>query len=115
MKTDQGFNHYDTGRLLCPQRFCDRFDEEYIISLIVRFGVYVNQPLRFLDKIVDGKIKITASDWPSFLYCQEEFVAGDPESGLMKGYLLLRVGSSVYFIDTVYSLEISGVLAHFLR
>ncbi|SJL11137.1 uncharacterized protein ARMOST_14540 [Armillaria ostoyae] len=78
-KTDQGFNHYDTGRLLCPQRFCDKFDEE------------------FLNKIVDGQVKITASDWPSFLYCQEEFVVGDPESGLMKGYLLLRVFLHIFF------------------
>lgn len=46
---------------------------------------------RILTDMADGVIKVTVSDWPSFLYCQEEHVKDDLESGLMKGYLLLRV------------------------
>ncbi|KAK0434992.1 uncharacterized protein EV420DRAFT_1770805 [Desarmillaria tabescens] len=60
-KGEQGFNHVDTGRLLV------------------------------LMDMAEGGVKVTASDWPSFLYCQEEHVKNNPESGLMKGCLLLRV------------------------
>ncbi len=45
----------------------------------------------FLQKLADGKIEITASYWPSFLYCQKLYKPNDIESGLLKGYLLLRV------------------------
>ncbi len=27
-KSDQGFNHLDTGRLLCPQRYLSYFDKD---------------------------------------------------------------------------------------
>ncbi|KAK0493704.1 hypothetical protein EDD18DRAFT_1078098 [Armillaria luteobubalina] len=70
-KTGQGFNHVDTGRLLCPQIYLEEFNTKYF-SLI-----------RFLV--------VMASEWPSFVYDQELYDPKNDEQGLMKGYLLLRV------------------------
>ncbi|KAK0488043.1 hypothetical protein EDD18DRAFT_1081952 [Armillaria luteobubalina] len=40
---------------------------------------------------MNGKVKVTASEWPSFLYDQDLYDPMDDEVGLMKGYLLLHV------------------------
>ncbi|KAK0232086.1 hypothetical protein EDD85DRAFT_792981 [Armillaria nabsnona] len=50
--------------------------------------------------MADEVIKVTTSDWPSFLYCQEEHVKDDLESGLMKGYLLLWAQYALSSKDT---------------
>ncbi|SJK96863.1 uncharacterized protein ARMOST_14562 [Armillaria ostoyae] len=74
-KTGQGFNHVDTGRLLCPQIHLEKF----------------NKSDRFLYDLANGKVKVIASEWPSFLYDQDLYDPEDEEIGLLKGYLLLRV------------------------
>ncbi|KAK0438852.1 uncharacterized protein EV420DRAFT_1651270 [Desarmillaria tabescens] len=74
-KMVQGFNHIDTGCLLCPQIYLKRFDEND----------------RFIFDLANGKVKVMASEWPSFLYDQTLYDPLDNEAGFMKGYLLLRV------------------------
>ncbi|KAK0421768.1 hypothetical protein EV421DRAFT_1915392 [Armillaria borealis] len=72
-KSSHGFNHIDTGRLLCPQIHFEAFDEDLLLLLS------------------DGQIKANASYWPSFMYDQAMWTPKDEEIGLMRGYLLLRV------------------------
>ncbi|KAK0463159.1 uncharacterized protein EV420DRAFT_1639258 [Desarmillaria tabescens] len=74
-KTGQGFNHIDTGHLLCPQIYLEKF----------------NKSDRFLYDLANGKVKVTASEWPSFLYDQALYDPEDEEKRLMRGFLLLHV------------------------
>ncbi|KAK0479047.1 hypothetical protein EDD18DRAFT_1364491 [Armillaria luteobubalina] len=79
-KTSYGFNYIDTGCLLCPQMYLSDF----------------NANPQFLQKLADGKVEVTASYWPSFLYSQELHKPDNIESGLMKGYLLLQVFKHIF-------------------
>jgi hypothetical protein len=58
---------------------------------------------RFLQRLCDGLIQVNDEDWPSFLYENGDF---DPEAidkGLFKGYFLVRVSPTYYFIfDTAH-------------
>lgn len=45
----------------------------------------------FLYDLANGKVKVIASEWPSFLYDQDLYNPEDKEIGFLKGYLLLRV------------------------
>lgn len=45
-----------------------------------------------MDQVEDGKIEITAHDWPSFLYDTTTIYDPDDEvTGLFRGFLLVRV------------------------
>jgi hypothetical protein len=46
-----------------------------------------------MARVSDGSVQIRASEWPSFLYDHNAvFDLNNEEKGLLKGYLLLRVG-----------------------
>ncbi|KAK0493655.1 hypothetical protein EDD18DRAFT_1108023 [Armillaria luteobubalina] len=79
-KTSYGFNYIDTGCLLCPQMYLSDF----------------NANPQFLQKLADGKVKVMASYWPSFLYSQELHKLDNIESGLMKGNLLSQVFKHIF-------------------
>ncbi|KAK0477744.1 hypothetical protein EDD18DRAFT_1114540 [Armillaria luteobubalina] len=51
---------------------------------------------QFLQKLADGKVKVMASYWPSFLYSQELHKLDNIESGLMKGNLLSQVFKHIF-------------------
>ncbi|KAK0438868.1 uncharacterized protein EV420DRAFT_1486520 [Desarmillaria tabescens] len=74
-KSSYGFNHIDTGQLLCPQVYLESFDEEYNLLL----------------SLSDSQIEVNTSYWPSFMYDQAMWTPEDEEIGLTRGYLLLRV------------------------
>ncbi|SJL13005.1 uncharacterized protein ARMOST_16441 [Armillaria ostoyae] len=80
-KSFYGFNHIDTGRLLCPQVYFEGFDEDFLLSLS------------------DGRIEVNASYWPSFMYDQAMWTPKDEEIGLTRGYLLLRVLFLLSFVS----------------
>lgn len=46
---------------------------------------------KFIFDLANGKVKVTASEWPSFFYDQALYNPKDEEAGLLKGYLLLQV------------------------
>ena len=50
-----------------------------------------------MSKVEEGTIRIRASQWPAFLYDHTLFDPDNEESGLFKGYLLLRVRFSNFF------------------
>ncbi|KAK0461471.1 hypothetical protein IW261DRAFT_1349116, partial [Armillaria novae-zelandiae] len=74
VKSSQGFNHIDTGHLLCPQIHLEDFNKD---------------PNEILQQLADGDIQPTASEWPSFMYDQDLYDKNNMFSGLMRGYLLV--------------------------
>ncbi|KAG6847578.1 hypothetical protein H0H93_007285 [Arthromyces matolae] len=75
----RGWEHIDTGRFLCPGRRLTDYDE----ALLAQFK--------------SGDIKVTAYDFPSFMYDEDLMEAGDIQAGLCRGFLLLRVIDEIYF------------------
>ncbi|KAK0186020.1 hypothetical protein F5146DRAFT_1005155 [Armillaria mellea] len=55
--------------------------------------VSADQPFSecFIFDLTNGRVKVTASEWPSFVYDQDLYDPQDVEAGCMKGYLLLHV------------------------
>jgi hypothetical protein len=45
----------------------------------------------FLDKLRDGRIKMLADDWCTFLYEDGVYDEAEIDKGLLRGYFLLRV------------------------
>ncbi|KAK0473867.1 hypothetical protein IW261DRAFT_1569233 [Armillaria novae-zelandiae] len=74
VKSSQGFNHIDTGCLLCPQIHLEDFNKD---------------PNEILQQLANGDIQPTASEWPSFMYDQDLYDKNNMFSGLMQGYLLV--------------------------
>ncbi|KAG1733095.1 hypothetical protein EDD22DRAFT_960264 [Suillus occidentalis] len=60
-KACRGWNHPQTARLLCPVRRLEEFDAD---------------PQAFMDGVKEGRIRITASKLPSFIY--DEAIALSP-------------------------------------
>lgn len=50
-----------------------------------------------VDQFKDGTIAVSPGDWASFLYSDDDYNIEEPEVGLFRGYLVLRV-SSAYLI-----------------
>ena len=46
----------------------------------------------------DGTIKVTAGDWPTFLYNEQEYDPKEKDKGLLRGYLLVRVSELESFL-----------------
>ncbi|KAF8197841.1 hypothetical protein BJ912DRAFT_952284 [Pholiota molesta] len=74
-KCDRGWNNLYTARLLCPLKYLDEFDKE---------------PQTFMTDVLEGRIKIKASQWPSFLYPPDTSYDRDSlEDGLFRGKVLI--------------------------
>ncbi|KAJ3509290.1 hypothetical protein NMY22_g16344 [Coprinellus aureogranulatus] len=77
VKTDRGFFHYATGKLLCPATL-DWEDEA------------VRKDLR------SGEIAVSGDLWPIFLYHNHSFNPENPWDGLFKGRLLVSAFKHVF-------------------
>lgn len=53
---------------------------------------------RFLAKLANGKVRIEATDWPSFLYDPTKADPDDVEQGLFTGDFLLNVCHHFYLL-----------------
>ncbi|XP_006456661.1 hypothetical protein AGABI2DRAFT_181181, partial [Agaricus bisporus var. bisporus H97] len=80
-KCMRGWEHIDTGRLLCPVRE-------------LRRGGYNTDKLA---KLKADEVHVTAYDYPLFLYDEDMMQAGDIMAGLCRGFLLLRVVEEMLF------------------
>ena len=61
--------------------------------------------LRYLVKLKNGVVEVTANDYPLFLYDNEEFHEEDPYLGLCRGPFLVKVGRltlPLHFIISLY-------------
>ncbi|KAK0495235.1 hypothetical protein EDD18DRAFT_1354450 [Armillaria luteobubalina] len=66
-KTVQGFHHINTGHLLCPQIHLQCFNENEC----------------FIFNLTNSRVKVMASEWPSFVYNQDLYNPLDAKTGLM--------------------------------
>ena len=88
-----GFNYNATAHLLCPCSLYDKFDEDRE---------------QFCHKVNEGKINISYSDWPSFLYEEDIYNPDALNEGLLHGPLLVSV--SCCYILCLSAADISIVL-----
>jgi len=90
-KSNRGLNNALLARQLCPRKYLDRLNEPGY-SLYFFRHVFLNTSPSFLNKLKDGRIKIMAEDWPTFLYdSHSTYNPEDIEVGLMRGHLAVRV------------------------
>jgi hypothetical protein len=121
-KSDRGFNHPMTSRLLCPQKMLHEFDADprYAINInptSPSWSLTYSCPWLMLAhdsamraKFLDGTIKIVANDWPAFLYDESMYDPEEIDKGLLRGYFLLRVWFLMYMNITSHIQEkIPGV------
>ncbi|KAE9410589.1 hypothetical protein BT96DRAFT_984102 [Gymnopus androsaceus JB14] len=73
-KSDCGIHHPATQRHIIPQKFVARLQEP-----------------KFIEKLKSGCIPILTTDFPAFLYIKTPIDENNPEAGLFKGYLLIRI------------------------
>jgi hypothetical protein len=72
----RGFYHPATARLLCPREMRDRFDQN---------------PDDFCMAVLDGALKISHHDWPTFLYPEDGYKVEVIDHTLLQGPFLLAV------------------------
>ncbi|KAI0349312.1 hypothetical protein OH77DRAFT_1514943 [Trametes cingulata] len=83
-KTNRGFKHPATGRLLCPVILLDKFDED---------------PEEFCRNVCDlseKRTRIEGENWPAFLYDMKKYDPDNLRSGLMRSRLLLNTYKLIY-------------------
>ncbi|KIK34551.1 hypothetical protein CY34DRAFT_97779, partial [Suillus luteus UH-Slu-Lm8-n1] len=80
-KACRGWNHPQTARLLCPVRRLDEFDAD---------------PQAFMDGVKEGRIRITASKLPSFIYDEAMYDGTRKSMGCLRGYYLKRVFRHIF-------------------
>ncbi|KAJ2972227.1 hypothetical protein NUW54_g12316 [Trametes sanguinea] len=81
VKTNRGFKHAITGRLLCPITKLTEFDQD---------------PAAFCRRVRMGDIKIFSLDWPLFLYDEQQYKPGKVKPGLLRSPYLVKCYKVVY-------------------
>ncbi|KAI9067851.1 hypothetical protein FKP32DRAFT_1562922, partial [Trametes sanguinea] len=84
VKSERGFKHVITGRLLCPASLLEKYD---------------NDPHTFCRAVRDqhdDRPWVTGDDWPSFIYDMDEYTPDDVRSGLFKSKLMLKCFKLVF-------------------
>ncbi|KAI0645419.1 hypothetical protein C8Q79DRAFT_964478 [Trametes meyenii] len=83
-KTNRGFRHTETGRLLCPVKLLADFDDD---------------PEGFCRKVYnmhDDRPRVAGGDWPAFMYDMRLYVPGKLKPGFLKSQLLLDIFKVVF-------------------
>ncbi|OBZ77443.1 hypothetical protein A0H81_01957 [Grifola frondosa] len=80
LKDRRGFENVTTGRLLCPRTHCPTSIRTLIFCASVR----------------DGDTEVTAHDYPSFLYDQEEYDPEEMDKGFLRSALLAMCFKSLF-------------------
>ncbi|KAI0815982.1 hypothetical protein BC628DRAFT_1342609 [Trametes gibbosa] len=76
-KTSRGFRHTSTSWLLCP------------ISLINQFDKDLDRFCRCVHDMRKGRPRVSAADYPLFMYDMDEYVPGKVKPGLFKSPTML--------------------------
>jgi hypothetical protein len=94
IKTDRGFNHDFTGRLLCPAGL-DWSDKEYAIFFLLkdRRRPYLTTQ-RIRECLRQGDLHVSGEQWPIFLYHDYSYDPDNPWKGLLRSSLVVSVSSS---------------------
>ncbi|EMD41494.1 hypothetical protein CERSUDRAFT_70035 [Gelatoporia subvermispora B] len=87
-KANWGFNHPQLARLLCPAKYIMKYNEDPARGLGTERW---RNAYRAREKLRCGDFKVTARQWPYFLYDENEFDPDDVEKGLLLGHALKRV------------------------
>ncbi|KAI0364331.1 hypothetical protein BV20DRAFT_1057307 [Pilatotrama ljubarskyi] len=107
-KTNRGFKHPTTGRLLCPVILLDKYDEdteEYDLHILrVSINLLVVPALtdigsRFCRGVCDLSEKrthIEGENWPTFMYDMKKYDLNNVRSGLMRSRFVLDMFKLVY-------------------
>ncbi|KAK0439079.1 uncharacterized protein EV420DRAFT_1735635, partial [Desarmillaria tabescens] len=85
IKPAQGFNYFETARLLCPQNYLETFDSDD----------------KWRQQLREGKIRITHWELPSFLFDQSKASLDDDLAGCMEGYVLVRTVKHLLLSDGI--------------
>ncbi len=89
----RGHNHPVFSRLLCPVKYLQAdFDPNPAEYVAFIFNNYLNSSTsRFQNKLLNNKVRVTAEDFPALLYPDGAYDPDDPESGLFRNPVLVRV------------------------
>lgn len=96
-KSNRGFKHEMTARLLCPVTKLSLFDEDpdrYVSEVSLGFNAHNVQSSfcrRILSPAAEDGIRITSCDWPLMLYDKQQIEAGRVKPGLLRSPYLVRV------------------------
>ncbi|KAJ3537819.1 hypothetical protein NM688_g6618 [Phlebia brevispora] len=75
-KSERGFNHIQSARMLCP---------------CILLSVFDANPKRFMEMVKNGKLVITADAFPTFMYDeQEEFDEKNIQKGFCRSQFMLK-------------------------
>jgi|ERR1700722_2379895 hypothetical protein len=90
-KSERGLNHKMLGALLCPRSMLQDFNDDP--TYVHAQNSYLPTQLfhSFVGKLLDGRIKMLADDWCTFLYEDGVYDESELDKGLLRGYFLLRV------------------------
>ncbi|KAH9855281.1 hypothetical protein C2E23DRAFT_866887 [Lenzites betulinus] len=83
-KTDRGFRHTSTGRLLCPISLVDQFDED------------PDNFCRMVHDMRKGRPRVSAGDYPLFMYNMDEYVPGKAKPGLFKSSIMVACARLIF-------------------
>lgn len=86
----RGFQHPMFARLLCPVEMLRDFDadpEGYVFIMFLISLIF----FRFRVCILSGKVTFTSCDYPACLYDLDIYDGEDPQLGLLRSPLLVRV------------------------
>ena len=90
----RGFNCATYARPLCPRHRLEDFDRDpmCVHSQPNSILLFSNEPVRdFMNKVRTRAIEIAADELPTFLYDENMYDEEDPDVGLLRGQLLLKV------------------------
>ncbi len=103
-KINRGFVNPHTGRLLCPVKYLDVFNQDPLawvpISSRLPF-THHNVFLRFGEKGKGGAIHVGEDSFMVMMYDMELYDPENIERGLLQGFLLVRA-SNLFFSHTPY-------------
>jgi hypothetical protein len=92
-KSDRGFFHDDTGRMLCPVEL-DWNKPEYIRRLLISLLCSNLRRVRAGIRQYRSPYRITAGSWPAFCYENGQLDPQDLEKGFLRNMILLKVRSA---------------------
>ena len=89
-KNKWGWNHPITARLLCPMRLVVEFEQDPAYVDFPEKNVFNVFYSSFQAGVQEGRYRVTAADYPAFLYDESKYDPVNPLSSLFKGHVLLR-------------------------
>jgi hypothetical protein len=58
-----------------------------------------------MKMLQEGTLQMTGAEWPTFLYDEALYDPEEPDKGLLRGYLLVRVRHIIDVISMAYNIH----------